>query len=58
MIYATNRQLYLDHGRVFIECPRLMLDDELAVVLKAFVAEIEARPPKRNVSMTLKQLVS
>jgi hypothetical protein len=32
--------------RSLVECPRLMSDAELAEVLKAFVAEIEARPPK------------
>jgi hypothetical protein len=42
----TRREIFLDHGRVQIECPRLMSDAELAEVLKAFIAEIEARPPK------------
>jgi hypothetical protein len=47
MATAPNRrEVFLDHGRVFIEIPRLMTDDELADVLAAFVAEIKARPPK------------
>jgi hypothetical protein len=41
-------ELFLDHGRVFVETPRLMTDSELADVLAAFVAEIKARPPKPN----------
>jgi hypothetical protein len=41
-----RREIYLDHGRIQIECPRLMSDAELAEVLKAFVTEIEVRPPK------------
>src|SRR5450631_2044544 len=33
----SRRELFLDHGRVTIECPRLMSDEELAEVLAAFV---------------------
>jgi hypothetical protein len=46
-----RREIFLDHGRVYVECPRLMSDAELAVVLKAFVAEIEARPLKPSISV-------
>jgi hypothetical protein len=47
MATAPNRrEVFLDHGRVFIETPRLMTDSELADVLAAFVAEIRARSPK------------
>jgi hypothetical protein len=50
MVTATNRrERFLDHGRVFVETPRLMTDSELAEVLAAFVAEIRpgsrGRPP-------------
>jgi hypothetical protein len=38
--------LVLDHGRVFIDTPRLMTDDELADVFEEFVKEVRARPPK------------
>jgi hypothetical protein len=41
---------FLDHGGVQIECPRLISDVKLAEVLKAFVAEIEARPLKTGSS--------
>jgi hypothetical protein len=34
---VARRELVLDHGRVFIEVPRLMTDDELAVIFEAFV---------------------
>jgi hypothetical protein len=40
-----RRELFLDHGRVFIKTPRLMTDDELADVLAAFVAEVRGRAP-------------
>jgi len=44
----TRREVNLDHGRVIIECPRLMTDDELADVLAAFVEEVRARPAKKH----------
>jgi hypothetical protein len=31
-----RRELFLDNGRVFVEVPRLMTDDELARVFEAF----------------------
>jgi hypothetical protein len=45
----VRRELYLDHGRVFVQCPRLMSDVELADVLAAFVATVRAGPPKESV---------
>jgi hypothetical protein len=45
-ITPRPREIYLDHDRVAIECPRLMSDEELADVLAAFVNEVRARPPK------------
>jgi hypothetical protein len=44
----TRREVNLDHGRVTVECPRLMSDAELADVLAAFVKEVRARPPKAH----------
>jgi hypothetical protein len=46
---VSRRETYLDHGRVTIECPRLMTDVELADVHEAFIAEVRARPPKEPV---------
>jgi hypothetical protein len=42
----NRRELVLDHGRVFVEVPLLMTDDELAGVFEAFVKEVRGRPPK------------
>jgi hypothetical protein len=42
----NRRELALDHGRVFVEVPRLMTDEELASVFEAFVKEVRGRPPK------------
>jgi hypothetical protein len=42
----SRRELYLDHGRVSIECPRLMSDEELADVLEAFVKDVRVRQSK------------
>jgi hypothetical protein len=40
----------LDHGRVFIEIPRLMSDEELADALSsAFAETVWARPAKPSV---------
>jgi hypothetical protein len=44
----TRREVKLDHGRITVECPRLMTDDELADVLAAFVKEVRARPAKEH----------
>jgi hypothetical protein len=47
MATARNRrELVLDHGRVFIEVPQLMTDDELVAVFEAFVKEVRGRAPK------------
>jgi hypothetical protein len=50
---VARRELVLDHGRVFVEVPLLMTDDELADVFEAFVKEVRGRrfgwpdePPK------------
>jgi hypothetical protein len=42
----SRRELFLDHGRVSIECPRLMSDEELAEVLADFVVQVKSRAPK------------
>jgi hypothetical protein len=42
----NGRELFLDHGRVFVETPRLMSDDELAVVFEAFIDQVRSRTPK------------
>jgi hypothetical protein len=41
-----RRELFLDHGCVFVEVPRLMTDDELAAVFERFVQEVPCRSPK------------
>jgi hypothetical protein len=38
----NSRQVYLDHGRVQIELPRLMSDAQLADVFEEFVKEVRA----------------
>jgi hypothetical protein len=43
---VARRELYLGHGRVFVETPLLMTDDELASVFEAFVKEVRGRAPK------------
>jgi hypothetical protein len=43
------REIFLD-GRVHIECPRLMSDEELAVILETFVQQVQARPRKESVN--------
>jgi hypothetical protein len=47
----NRRELLLDHGRVFVEVLRLMRDEELAVVLAAFVETVRARPPKPSITI-------
>jgi hypothetical protein len=42
----NRRELVLDNGRVFVEAPRLMTDEELAAVFEAFVKEVRGRAPK------------
>jgi hypothetical protein len=42
----NRRDLVLDHGRVFVEVPRLMTDEELAVIFEAFVKEVRGQAPK------------
>jgi hypothetical protein len=39
------------NGRIWIECPRLMTDLELADVLADFVDQVRARPPKPSQSI-------
>jgi hypothetical protein len=48
----SRRELFLDHGRVTIEWPRLMSDEELAEMLAAFVETIRARPPKPSLPVS------
>jgi hypothetical protein len=47
-----RRQLFFDHGRIFVECPRLMSDTELAEVLGVFVDHVRARPSKPSLPVT------
>jgi hypothetical protein len=42
----NRRELVLDHGRVFVEVPLLMTDDELVAVFEDFIAEVHGRLPK------------
>jgi hypothetical protein len=42
----NRRELVLDNGKVFVEVPKLMTDEELAVVFEAFVKEVRGRAPK------------
>jgi hypothetical protein len=51
----SRREMYFENGRVTIECPRLMSDEELADVLAVFVETVRARPPKASVSMPREQ---
>jgi hypothetical protein len=37
---TIRRQIFLDHGRVQIDLPRLMTDDQLAEVLDTFVKDV------------------
>jgi hypothetical protein len=39
----NRRELVLDHGRVFVEVPRLITDDELASIFEAFVETVRER---------------
>jgi hypothetical protein len=48
----ARREVYLENGRVTIDCPRLMSDEELAQVLAAFVDQVRARPPKPSLPVT------
>ena len=43
---TIRRQIFLDHGRVQIDLPRLMTDDQLAEVLEAFVKDAKGRGTK------------
>jgi hypothetical protein len=43
---TIRRQIFLDHGRVQIDLPRLMTDDQLADVLEAFVTDVKGRGTK------------
>jgi hypothetical protein len=40
------REIFLDHGRVQIDLPRLMTDDQLAEVLESFVKDVKGRGTK------------
>jgi hypothetical protein len=48
MAIRNRRELVLDRGRVFVEVPQLMSDDELTVVFEAFVREVRGRPGKSS----------
>ena len=45
---TIRRQIFLDHGRVQIDLPRLMTDAQLAEVLEEFAKEVRARPRKES----------
>jgi hypothetical protein len=40
MARSPRRELVLGHGRVFVDVPRLMGDDELVAVFEDFIAEV------------------
>jgi hypothetical protein len=42
---TIRRQIFLDHGRVTIDLPRIMTDDQFADILEGFVAKVRGRPP-------------
>jgi hypothetical protein len=42
----NRRELVLDNGKVFVEVPQLMTDDELVAVFEDFIAEVHGRLPK------------
>ena len=52
MATRNRRALFLGHGRVFIEVPRLMTDGELAEIFETFAKEVRARPPKPTLPVT------
>jgi hypothetical protein len=43
---TIRRQIFLDHGRVQIDLPRLMTDDQLAEVLEVFVRDVKGHGTK------------
>jgi hypothetical protein len=43
----NRRELVLDDGRVFVEVPQLMTDDELVAVFEDFIAEVHGRVAER-----------
>jgi hypothetical protein len=47
MARPNRRELVLDHGRVFIEVPGLMTDDELVAVFEDFIADVHGRLAER-----------
>jgi hypothetical protein len=42
----NRRELVLDNGKVVVDVPRLMTNDELVAVFEDFIAEVHGRPPK------------
>jgi hypothetical protein len=43
------KRIFLGKGRVVIEAPVIMRDEELAAILEEFVKELQARPRKESV---------
>jgi ATP-dependent DNA ligase len=43
MATHNRRALFLDHGRIFVEVPLLMTDNEFVAVFEDFVAEVHGR---------------
>jgi hypothetical protein len=43
---TIRRQIFLDHGRVQIDLPRLMTDDQLAEVLEVFIRDVKGHGTK------------
>jgi hypothetical protein len=46
------QETYLANGRVMVEYPRLMRDEELAAILEEFVQSLKARLRKESVHVT------
>jgi hypothetical protein len=40
---TIRRELILDHGRVIVECPRLMTNAELADIVATVVEQVRAQ---------------
>jgi hypothetical protein len=43
----NRRELVLDNGKVLVEVPQLMTDDELVAVFERFIAEVRGRVAER-----------
>jgi hypothetical protein len=43
----NRRELVLDNGKVFVDVPTLMTDDELVAVFEDFIADVHGRLAER-----------